>query len=72
MNQISCDTKFSNNTKETEANQFDQNFATGEVFCHYSKLVRLYEMGETLSFDWHEWFSFKGGELKIFCCGLTL
>ena len=47
-----------------------QNFAFGQVFCDYSMLITLYKIA--LSLAWHEWFSCKGKELKIYCCGLVL
>ena len=42
-------------------------------------VLRLFQVGQVvrnrrslLSLAWHEWFSKKGREWKIFCCGLAL
>ena len=43
------------------------------MFCDYSELVTFVQNKWTkLSLAWHEWFSCKGKEWKIYCCGLAL
>ena len=47
------------------------NFALSKVFCDYSMLV-VQNRRSALSLAWHECFSFKAKEWRIYCCELSL